>query len=97
MSTACKTFHHTRTSTIVLMASIVVSIGWIVGQKINVYRYAWVGAVFEILWIPMLVGLVGIPVFSIYHLLTEKFSFRSRYLYSLFIMLLTVTLISIFR
>jgi hypothetical protein len=91
------TYHHSRTSAIVLLASIVVSIGWMIGQSIDVYRYAWLGAVFEILWIPMLVGLVGIPVFSIYRLLTEKFSFRSRYLYALLIILLTVTIISIIK
>lgn len=97
MSTAGKTFHPTRTSTTVLLASIVVSIGWIIGQTINVYQVAWLGAIFEILWIPMLIGLIGLPIYAVYRLFKEKFSFKSRYFYALLIIVLTVTLVAIFR
>jgi hypothetical protein len=39
------------------------SIGYIVIG--NVYRYAVVGAIYELLWLPMLLSLVIIPLFGV--------------------------------
>jgi len=36
----------------ILVVSILVSLFWIMGMTLNVYRFAAVGAVFEALWLP---------------------------------------------
>lgn len=45
--------------------SVIVSFFWIFVNSINVYGNAFVGFVFEILWLPMLVGIFFIAVVSI--------------------------------
>jgi hypothetical protein len=64
---------------------------WIVGQKINVYRYKAVGAIFEILWLPVIFCIIAIPVFSFYFWRQEKFKMTSKFLY-----LFSWSLLSIF-
>jgi uncharacterized membrane protein (DUF373 family) len=54
-------------------------------RVINVYQYALAGAIFEILWLPMIVALFVLPFVSIWHLIKEKFSVKSLYLYALII------------
>lgn len=81
-------FKNTRNAGLVLLASILVSGFWLLEQKINVYRAAFTGAVFEILWLPMLAGLLAIPIISIVQLIKVKGNIRSFYLYSLVIMVL---------
>ena len=82
-----------KTSVIVFIASIIVPLFWFVGQAINVYRYAWLGALFEILWLPMLAGLFILPVLSFVLLIKNKFNPRSLYLYSFIISLVSTLLI----
>jgi hypothetical protein len=76
---------HSRTSTIVFILSVIVSGYWWLGQAINVYRFAIVGAIFEILWLPSLVMLIFIPLISLLLLVYETVHFRSRYIYSILI------------
>jgi len=97
MSTSKAATIQKRTGTIVLLTSMAVSIGWVIGKTVNVYQYAWAGAIFELLWVPMLAGLIGLPIFSMYRLLKEKFSFRSNYLYAVMIIVLTVTIVSFIK
>lgn len=79
----------------ILYLSILVSIFWICSRFVNVYRFALVGAIFEILWLPMIVMLFFLPVISGYFLFKEKFSFHSTYLYVLVVMLFTFIIIRI--
>ena len=48
-----------------LTLSVIVSLFWILGNSINVYNSAGAGAIFEILWLPMLASIIIIPVLSI--------------------------------
>jgi hypothetical protein len=51
---------------IALMAlSIFVSAFWILSNNINVYKYAIGGAIFEILWLPMLASIFSIPIIAV--------------------------------
>ena len=80
-------------SLLVFIVSIIVPLFWYIGQTINVYRYAWLGALFELLSLPMLAALFILPVFSFVLLIKNKFRPRSLYLYSFIISLVSMLLI----
>jgi hypothetical protein len=81
-------FNNSRTSKIVFILSILVSVYWLLGQFINVYRYVLIGAIFEILWLPALIGLFVLPFISLIFIVEEKFSLKSCYPYSFLIVVL---------
>ncbi len=74
---------------IVFGLSILTAIYWCLGQLIDVYDLAVVGAIFEILWLPMLAMLVILPIICVINLVKEKFKVNSLYLYSFLIILST--------
>lgn len=78
-------FKNSRLSKILFVLSIIVLIYWLIGHNINVYRFAVVGVIYEILWLFMIIGLFGLPIISLIFLIKEKFSFRSLYLYTILI------------
>jgi hypothetical protein len=53
-----------------LLVNAFYSIGYVVPG--DVYRYAVVGAIFELLWLPMLLCLVVIPVLSVMVIIKNK-------------------------
>ena len=61
----------------------------------DVYRYAVVGAVFELLWLPMLLCLVAIPIFS--SLVIFKNKGKARVYASLAILLTIISIIILTR
>jgi hypothetical protein len=70
----------------ILYLSIFVSIFWISSRLFDIYQFALIGAIFEILWLPMIGLAIFLPLISFYYLMKEKFSFNSTYLYSILIM-----------
>lgn len=78
-----------RTKNIILGLSLLTAVFWSLSQILNVYTYAVVGAVFEILWLPMLGLLILLPVISLIYWAKEYFSIKSSYLYSLLVILAT--------
>lgn len=76
---------------VILLLSGLSSLFWIVGQKINVYQYKVVGAIYEILWLPVILCIISIPILSFYFWREEKFKIASKFLY-----LLVGSLLSIF-
>jgi hypothetical protein len=62
-------FKNSRTGKIVFILSIIVSGFWWLGQVINVYNIALVGAIFELLWLPMLAMLFTLPIISLIYTL----------------------------
>jgi len=71
MKEAAKISKHQNASRLVLLASFLVVLFYFTGFIVlsNVYKYAIVGAFFELLSIPMLLLLVAIPIFSFIHLI----------------------------
>ena len=51
----------------------------------DVYKYAVVGAIFELLWLPMILLLIGIPIISVVFWAKEKWSLKTAYLFSIII------------
>ena len=95
METSKYNFKNTLFSKIILTLSIIILIFWILSHSIDIYQIAFLGAVFESLWLFMLLGLLIIPILSIVFFIVEKFSFKSLYLYTLIISIITILLMVI--
>jgi len=55
-----------RTAIIILIVSIAVFVFYLAGKLMkDVYRYPVVGAIYEMLWLPMLIALLFIPIMSV--------------------------------
>jgi small-conductance mechanosensitive channel len=83
-------FKNSGTSKTVLILSIFISGFWWLGKVINIYHFAFVGAIFEILWLPVLASLFILPIISLVFLVKEKFNIKSFYLYSVLISAVTI-------
>ncbi|MBL0183819.1 MAG: hypothetical protein IPP96_16650 [Chitinophagaceae bacterium] len=79
---------------IFLVLSLAVLLFWVLSQVVDVYHFAFVGAVFEILWLPMLAALVILPVLSFIFWRNEKYNTRSLYFFSMLIVIATVLLMT---
>lgn len=54
---------------------------WLIGQNIDVYRYAVVGGIFEVLWLPTILTIILMPFASFYLWIRDKFKKTSKFLY----------------
>jgi hypothetical protein len=75
---------------IVFALTIIVTLYWYLPLLINVYHFPIIGAIYEILWIFMLIGLFALPVVSFIFWAKNKFNLRSLYFYSLIISLVSI-------
>lgn len=82
-------FEKSKTSKIVLILSVFVSIFWILGSTINIYSYILVGAIFEMLWLPVIAMTYVLPIISFIFLFKKKFNLKSLYLYCILLQLIT--------
>ena len=76
-----------RTERLVFCLSIGTLAFWSIGQVMDVYKFALVGAIYELLWLPFLLLLFGIPVVSIFFWAKAKFRIRSLFLPTIIISL----------
>jgi hypothetical protein len=74
-----------KTRKLVFILSLVTSAFWGIGQVMDVYRYPVVGAIYELLWLPFLILVFGIPLASIFFWAKEKFKLRSLFLLTILI------------
>jgi hypothetical protein len=81
----------------VVFLAIGVLLYWCLGRLARVYQYALTGAIFELLWLPMLLLLVVLPVISFMGLWKEKFNKRSPYMYALLINSATILLLVFYK
>ncbi len=72
---------------------VITSVFWIISKLIDVYKFAFVGVVFEILWLPILALTFILPLVSFVLWLRIRFDFKSFYFYSLLVSILTFLLI----
>lgn len=63
---------------------------WLVSKKIDVYKYALVGGIFELLWLLMILAVVIIPFISIATIIMQPTSIKSLAIYSLLISIATI-------
>jgi hypothetical protein len=83
-------FKNSRTSKIIFILSIIVVGYWWLGQVINEYSLALVGAIFELPWLPALAMLFVLPIISLIFFVKEKFNIRSFYIYTILINVTTI-------
>lgn len=89
-------FKNTKTSALVFVLAILISAFWILGQRIDLYHYAIIGVIFELLWLPLIALIFLVPVFSFIRWWKEKFNFRSLYLYSFLITVIALVYLTFF-
>ncbi len=78
-----------------LIAAVLVFVFWFIGKKTNVYKYAIEGAIFEILWLPMVAALLIIPLISIAKLITQPIKISSLAIYTMLISIGTILLLEL--
>jgi len=79
-----------KRSAIVFALTIIVTLYWYLPVLISIYRFPIIGAIYEIFWIIMVVGLFALPVISFIFWAKNKFNLRSLYFYSLIISLASI-------
>jgi hypothetical protein len=79
-----------RFSLILLILSLFNLLFWTTVQLIDVYKIAVAGAIFEILWFPMLLLLLVIPVVSLIIVFSTKKFFTSFAFYALIVTAFTI-------
>ena len=77
---------------IIFILSLLVSFFWITAKAFNVYHHKIAGAVFEILWLPMVMLMFVLPVVSVVYWSQKKFTGNSLYPWSLLAIALSVIL-----
>jgi hypothetical protein len=80
----------TKTSLVFSVLSIIVFTFWFLSRIINVYHFPFVGAIFELLWLPVIALTLILPILALIEWRKEKFNFRSFNLYSIIILILTI-------
>ena len=83
---------NSKTGKLFFIGSICTFLYWITGNVFDVYRFAFVAAVFELLWLPMLAMLIVLPVLAFIFWVKEKFIIKSFYLFSFLIFITTIML-----
>jgi hypothetical protein len=84
---------HMQKRIIVLLLSLLVALFWLGGSHINLYRFAALGAAFEMLWFPMLALIFVLPLYSFFCWRKEKFNRRSLYMYSTLLLVATLLIL----
>ena len=97
MSITKANYSSTSTSKLILLLSIFAAAFCVLVSFVNVYRYALVGAIYEILWLPVLGILFIAPVIAILLWRKEKFTLTSLYPYSILICVATLVLVIFFN
>ncbi|HEX2682496.1 MAG TPA: hypothetical protein VHL77_01110 [Ferruginibacter sp.] len=62
-------------------------------SRFNVYQFTFVGALFEIIWLPLIALLFILPVAAFICWLKEKFRFRSLFLLTLLVCSVNILLL----
>lgn len=70
---------------------------WLLGIMLDVYEYPVVGAIFELLWLPMLAALFILPIISLVFLVKTRFNLGSFYLSTIIICILILLLLFYFK
>lgn len=83
-------FINSKPNKIILLLSILVSVVLVIGKTVNVYHFAAVGAVFEILWFPVLALVLILVITSVLYWRKDRFNSGSLNLYSLLLIIMAI-------
>lgn len=75
-------FKNSAINKALFIVSIITLVYWWSAKSLNVYKYAFLGAIFELLWLLMIAAVFIGPVFSILLFVRDKYNARSLVLYA---------------
>lgn len=78
---------------ILFLLSLFSAIYWLIANSVNVYEYAFIGGLFELTSILMLIVLFIVPILSFFYWYKEKFNLKSIYFYTMLISVVTLLLL----
>lgn len=84
-----------KSNKVTLVLSIIVFLFWLTNRLINVYDSPGGGAVFEMLWLPVILMTLLVPVMSLIIWINEKYHPKSPSLYALIISIATILMMFI--
>lgn len=61
-------FKNSGINRVLFILSIIAILYWLTAKFSNVYNNAFIGAVFELLWLPMIISVFIGPVFQLFYL-----------------------------
>lgn len=89
-------FNNSKTNKIIFLLSVIVSVIWGLGSTIDIYRFAVVGAIFEMLWLLVIISIPVLIILAARYWIKDKLNSRSLNLYSLLLVIITI-LFTIFK
>ena len=90
-------FKNTGINKVLFILSIVTILYWLTAKSSNVYNNAFIGAVFELLWLPMIVSVFIGPVFSIILFVKDKYNPGSLAIYATVLQLVALYILIFFK
>lgn len=73
--------------------SIAVMLFWVLAHTVDLYQYKVLGAVFEMMWFPMIIMLFLLPVINLTMLLKKSLNLKAFWIYALLLNAITVFLL----
>lgn len=90
-------FKNSRINQVLFILSIITILFWLTAKSLDVYNYAFIGAFFELLWLPMIVSVFIGPVFSIILFVKDKYNRGSLALYATVLQIVALYILIFFR
>lgn len=90
-------FKNSAINQVLFILSIVTILYWLTAKSFNVYNYAFIGAVFELLWLPMMASAFIGPILSLVFFVKDKYNSGSLVLYAAFLQIVAVFILIFFK
>lgn len=97
MPDSLASFKNSGISRVLFILSIITILYWLTAKSLNVYNKAFLGAFFELLWLPMIVSAFIGPVFSIIVFVKDKYNPGSLALYALVLQIVALYILIFFK
>ena len=97
MRKGLSSFKNSALNKALFSVSIMTILYWWTAKSLNVYKYAFLGAIFELLWLVMIAAVFIGPVFSILLFLRDRYNPRSLVLYSFLCQIVALCILLFFN
>ena len=83
---------NSKTGYIILVINVLFLAVWMFAYHINVYKVTLVGAIYEMIWLPLIICLFSLPIVSFIYWKKNSFNIKSKFLYLIVLSVLSITL-----
>ena len=90
-------FKNSGINQVLFILSIITILYWLTAKSLNVYNYAFIGAVFELFWLPMIAFVFIGPIFSIILFIRDKYNPGSLALYATVLQIVALYILVFFK